>query len=303
VKLFLGIDGGGSGTTAVVGDESGTIRGRGRSGPLNDPSADVVAVLREAVAAAAASHDAEFESACIGLSGGEQNKEEIVRRAVHAKRYLIANDASIALAGTTEGAPGVIAIAGTGSIAFGRNAELRTARAGGWGYVFGDEGSAFDIVRQALRAALRFEEAWGAKTALREALIASTGARDANDLLHRFYSREFPRARIAAMAPLVDRIATEGDPVAADILKSAAQSLASFAAAVRGQLFAPEEIVMISYAGGVFESSLVRERFRMLVELNDANRFTPPKRTPSEGALLEAYRIAGVVIPALVMSP
>src|SRR5258706_176871 len=79
----------------------------------------------------------------------------------------------------------------------------RAARAGGWGYIFGDEGGGFDITRQALRAALRFEEGWGPATALRVMLLQATGARDANDALHRFYTQEYPRPRIASFSRLV----------------------------------------------------------------------------------------------------
>jgi len=110
---------------------------------------------------------------------------------------MVTSDAFIALSGATAGGPGLVAIAGTGSIAFGRNAAGRTARAGGWGYLFGDEGGAFSIVRQALRAALRHEEGWGAPTELRPALLEATGAASANDLLHRLYTAEFTRQRIA----------------------------------------------------------------------------------------------------------
>src|SRR5947209_3167873 len=81
-----------------------------------------------------------------------------------------------ALAGATRSGQGIITIAGTGSIAFGRNPAGRTARAGGWGYIFGDEGGGFDIARQATRAILRLEEGWGPPTALRETLLAATGS-------------------------------------------------------------------------------------------------------------------------------
>ncbi len=218
----------------------------------------------------------------------------MAREIVVAEKYSITHDALIALVGATGGEPGVVVIAGTGSIAFGRNAEGRTARAGGWGYAFGDEGGAFDLVRKALRAILRFDEGWGPPTALREALLGITDARDANDLLHRFYTDEFPRARIAAFAALVDEVAMSGDAVARDILSGAAQSLAAIAAAVREQLFSPAEIVTISHVGGAFRSALLLERFRMLVELHDGNRAAAPKFAPAAGALMEAYRIAGV---------
>jgi N-acetylglucosamine kinase-like BadF-type ATPase len=213
---------------------------------------------------------------------------------VPAARYIFTHDADVALCGALAGKPGVIVIAGTGSMAFGRNAEGNTARAGGWGYVFGDEGGGFDLARQALRAALRHEEAWGPKTALRGLLLEATGASDAHELMHRFYARGISKAKMAALAPLVDRAAVGGDGIAQDILKSAAQTLAMFAGAVRAQLFPRGESVAVSYGGGVFRSPVVLARCRMLVELEDGNRVTEPVYGPAAGALLEAYRAAGV---------
>ena len=153
---------------------------------------------------------------------------------IRAERYLITHDAHIALAGATGGEPGIIVIAGTGSMVFGRNAAGVTARAGGWGYVFGDEGGAFDLVRQALRAVLRNEEGWGPPTALREALLeARPGRAMAISCMHRLYTDEYPRDRVAGWAKLIDQAARAGDAVAGDILGSAAQALATMTAAVR----------------------------------------------------------------------
>jgi N-acetylglucosamine kinase-like BadF-type ATPase len=276
----------------------------GRGGPCNHVSssearARFTDAIGEAVGAAvrqAGITEGNFEAACLGLSGGPADKDAVIREIVRAQKYSVTNDAVIALMGATAGEPGVIAIAGTGSIAFGRNAEGRTARAGGWGYAFGDEGGAFDLVRQAVRAGLRQEEGWGPATALRDALIEATGAPSMNDLVHRFYTPEYPRARIASFAKLVDEMARSGDAIARDILNSAAQSLATFVAAVRRQLFQRSEHTRVSYIGGVFESAILRERFAMLVELEGSCRLEPPAFGPAAGALIEAYGLAGLKV-------
>ena len=96
-----------------------------------------------------------FASACLGFSGGPADKEPLLREVLTADRILVTHDARIALSGATAGEPGMIAISGTGSIAFGCGPTGEVARAGGWGFIYGDEGGGFDIVRQALRAALR----------------------------------------------------------------------------------------------------------------------------------------------------
>lgn len=293
MKLFLGVDGGQSSTHALVGDESGRAVGVGRAGPCNHVGKAegrekflraVGGCLREA-----GFEGAEFEAACLGFSGGAADKDAYVRELIKAKRYVVTHDAFVALMGATAGEPGVVAIAGTGSIAFGRNREGKTARAGGWGYVFGDEGGGFDLVRQAVRAALREEEGWGPKTLLREALVSSAGATSANDLLHRFYTDHYPRERVAAFSKLVDRIARAGDAVAKEILLAAAQQLAAMASAVREQIFDGSEPCRISYLGGVFSSEILLDCYRGLM-----GRVAEPVYGPAAGALIEAYRTAGL---------
>ena len=295
-KLFLGVDGGQSSTTALIGDESGTVLGIGHGGPCHQVRAAITDSVEEALRAIG-SPGASFEAACFGFSGGFADKEAISRELVNAKNHVFLHDAAIALSGAMAGGPGVITIAGTGSIAFGKNAEGRTARAGGWGYTFGDEGGAFDLVRQALRAALRYEEGWGPRTVLLDAFLDAAGTKDANDLLHRFYAEEGSRARVASFARfanLVSEAAGSGDVVARDILNSAAQALATITAAVRSQLFQLNEMAQLSYSGGVFRGPIILERYRMLMEMDEGNRVIAPLYGPAAGALIEAYRVAGV---------
>jgi len=228
------------------------------------------------------------------MSGGPDDKREILAGALRVGHLVVTNDAVIALTGATRSGQGIITIAGTGSIAFGRNAAGRTARAGGWGYVFGDEGGGFDIVRRALRSVLRMEEGWGSTTALREALLEATGSATANEMLHRFYTDDWPRSRVAKLARVVDAVAGEGDAVAQALLRGAAQELAMLAGSVRGMLWTSGETVEIAYIGGVFESNAVRDAFRTLVEYTDGARCGPPWKGPAEGALREAYRSVGM---------
>jgi N-acetylglucosamine kinase len=303
MKLFLGVDGGQSGTVAAIGDEAGRVLGVGEAGPGNHAAgaegrAKLERAVRESVgqAAAQAGLDAaalEFESACFGMSGGPEDKEAIIAGLVRAERLLVTTDAAVALAGATPSGLGVVVIAGTGSMAFGRNAAGRTARAGGWGYIFGDEGGAFDMVRQAVRAALRMEEGWGPETSLRAVLLDATGSISANQMLHGFYTPDWPRSRVAALAPAIDRAAGEGDAVAQHIVNQSAQELAHLAAAVHSQLWKPAEPVEMAYCGGVFESRMLLERFRLLVEMEPGNKVAAPQHPPHLGALREAYRAAG----------
>jgi len=144
---------------------------------------------------------------------------------------------------------------------------------------------------------LRHEEGWGPPTALHRVLLQATSSQDANEALHRFYSDEWPRPRVALLAPLVDETAMAGDAVARDILHGAAQQLALLTAAVRRQLWASGEHVRVAWIGGVFRSRMLLERYRDLIELEEGNHAAAPEHGPAAGALLEAYRAAGLAPP------
>lgn len=307
MKLYLGVDGGQSGTTAVIGDETGRILGTGEAGPCNHAAkaegrAKFDRAIRGSVGDACAQAGLDlatttFEAACFGLSGGPEHREEVLAAILKCRRpFLLTTDAAVALAGATPNGQGIIVIAGTGSISMGRNAEGRAARAGGWGYIFGDEGGAFDIGRQALRASLRMEEGWGPPTNLREILLEATGSTSANDMLHRFYTPDWPRSRVATLAPLVDSAAAAGDPIAGQIIANTAQALALLAASVRAQLWQPSDPVFVAHIGGVFQSSQLMERFRALIELDGSTTVGEPLYGPALGALLDAYRSTSLSI-------
>src|SRR5258708_5661907 len=154
-RWFLGVDGGQSSTTALIGDKRGRVAGHGRGGPCNHVEASegrakfigaIRGCLEQACAAAGIdAQSARFEACCLGFSGGPEDKEAILREILRTEHLLVTHDAAIALSGALAGGPGIITIAGTGSIAYGRNQAGQVARAGGWGYVFRDEGGGFDI--------------------------------------------------------------------------------------------------------------------------------------------------------------
>jgi len=242
-----------------------------------------------------------FRAACLGMSGGPDDKSALLAELIDAERMVVANDARVAWAGATGGKPGIVVIAGTGSIAYGENERGETARAGGWGYIYGDEGSAFDIARQALRAVLREYEGWGPRTALTPAIMEITGKPNANDALHLLYTPDWPRSRVAELAVVVDRMAEEGDPVAGDILRNAAQQLAVLAGSVRRRLWSDDlatgpSAPYVAWIGGVFQSRILLDRFRTLVALAGGANIGPPHRSPAAGALILAYRAAGIML-------
>src|SRR5437588_7988465 len=140
-KLFLGVDGGQSTTTALIGDETGRVLGAGEGGPCNhvgaaEGRAKLTRAVQDSVAKACAEAGLDlsqihFEAACFGMSGGPEDKEAILAEILPALKLVVTHDGLIALSGATAGDPGIVAIGGTGSFLFGRNAEGRTARAAG----------------------------------------------------------------------------------------------------------------------------------------------------------------------------
>lgn len=302
-RYYLGLDGGQSSTTILIADETGRVLGRGRGGPCNHVSGDAARTkffraiddaLRDACRQADLNPTTiEFASICLGFSGGAADKDAYSREFLHSKRYKITHDAEIALSGATGGEPGIIIIAGTGSMAFGRNAAGTNGRAGGWGYLVGDEGGGFHITRQALRAALRFEEGWGPATSLHRMLLDETDSTSANALMHRFYTPEFSRPQIAALSQVVNRSAESGDDVATGILRSAAAELIVYVEGVYRQLFTAIQHPAIAYIGGVFRSQIALNEFGRLARERIGSEPAPPRFGPAAGALLEALRADG----------
>lgn len=301
-RFYLGLDGGQSHTTILIGNEDGTILGTGLSGPINCGGSDntlkkteasIKDALSQALEDAQLEQTTDFEAAYCGISGDAEKVHEIISRCINTEHLEIVTDAQVALWGAAELSPGIVVIAGTGSIAWGENGAHQTARAGGWGYAFGDEGGAFDIARQAMRSALKTEEGWGPKTSLRKALLKDTNSSTINDLLHRFYAEQLPRDAIASFALLVDHLAKTGDTIAKRILSNAGLSLAHLAQGVRQQLFTPNETVSIYYSGGVFRSTFVLNAFHAQVATicDKPNRILMPRHSPAHGALLQACRV------------
>ncbi len=306
-ELYLGVDGGQSSTKAVVGDAAGRILGQGIGGPCNHAAkgegrAKLIRGLTESVGEALRPvgltlDTASFRRACIGMSGGPDDKAAIIREVIRSDFYDLCTDAAIALYGAVGGKPGAIVIAGTGSMALARDAQGRTWRSGGWGYVFGDEGSAFDIARNALRAVLRREEADEPDTPLRSALLAAGESETANELLHRWYAGAFERDQTAAWAPLVSEAAAQADPDAPGILAQAGRELAELASDAAQKANLTPGSATICALGGVFESPIVREIFQDALRESFGVSPAAAAAGAAEGALLAASHGADLGTP------
>lgn len=242
--LLLGVDGGGTHTRAVLAEVGGRVLGRAAAGPSNQATGGAVAAGEQLAGAVLAVLDGRdpgaLAAACLGLAGLDRPRDLAAYRPVVAALglpagTLLVNDSEIAWAGATGGAPGVTVAAGTGSVAYGRDARGRGARSGGWGLPFGDEGGAGWIATEAVRRVLRGCDGRQAPSTLAEALCAAAGCAEPEDLC-RLPSGMTPEAALGRLAPAVTAAALAGDPDAADIVSRAASELAELAGGIARRL-------------------------------------------------------------------
>ena len=165
-EIYLGVDGGQSHTEAILSDENGNVLGRGTGGASNHAEIPggrerLQNAVKNAVGNALKAanlpplEETVFASAHFGMTGGAIYKQEIIGALIKAEKLTVGHDAPTALFGATAGKPGVVVIAGTGSVVFGVNSSGETARAGGLGYLFSDEGSGFWLAAQMIRLAIK----------------------------------------------------------------------------------------------------------------------------------------------------
>ncbi len=246
--LLLGVDGGGTHTRAAVADPDGRVLGRGEAGTANAATAGAqsagraIALAVSAACATAGVAPSDVGAACFGLAGLDRPDDEPPFQRMVASlglggRRILVNDAVIAWAGATGGRPGIAVVAGTGSVAYGRNATGGEHRAGGWGAPIGDEGSAYWIACEAIRVVLAGVDRRQPPTTLARPLTAAAGFAEPADLclLARADGRVGGRpveAAIAALAPVVSQAAADGQPDAEVIVRAAARHLVRLAGAV-----------------------------------------------------------------------
>ena len=203
----LGIDAGGTRTVCLLVDDSGNVLGDARGPGANLQSAgelEVEKVLHDVIGRALGQHP-QPKAICLGMAGVDRPGEaatirQILERIGHRAQVLVVNDALIALEAGVPGGAGTVVVAGTGSIAYGRDAAGRAARSGGWGYVLGDEGSGYWLGRLALRAVVRAADGRGAPTAMAEPILSHFGVTKPQELVRHIYVAGARPSSIAALA-------------------------------------------------------------------------------------------------------
>ena len=300
-RYFLGFDGGGTKTECLLADAESKIVARAIAGPSNplrtgymrawfslSEAADAV-LSRQKIKAG------DISAVCAGLGGvgraGVANRvTTYFERSFPNAHIQVTTDLEIALEAAFGTAQGVLLLAGTGSAAFGRDATGHTARAGGRGPWFSDEGSAFDIGRRAFEAVVRVEEHRATQTALSRRLFAWHQAQNWESLYDRISKNAddvFPQT-----FPLVAQLADRGDAVCREILSGAAAALVELAACVARELGWVDKEFHVAKAGGVYGRSKYFDEAidSMLKKAMPGARLTPLRVSAAEAAVGMAIR-------------
>lgn len=293
--LVAGIDGGQTSTLALIADERGRVLARGSAGPADEAGRlGSTTRLRDALSAALAQAcrgaslpaTTEFAAIVAGVSGYE-GRVYGEKPEMPTPRFILLHDAPIAHAGALGGAPGAVVIAGTGSVIYARDKTGASRTLGGWGFLFGDEGSAFRIACDSLALLMRAQDAGDDSFDDEMRSVREFFALDSlREIARAFYSGERTRERLAAFAPVALRFSR---------FRHLAERGVDQLAALAGRTMKAMELPTVALCGGVFEDSGLRERVRsgVLAVVPDAE-VTSAKYEPAAGALLLAYRELGL---------
>lgn len=308
--MFLGVDGGGTKTAFALIDRQGQVLARNEQSSAYylevgmEGAADVLARGCAGLFAAAGVTANDIAFAFFGLPAYGEDRavqpqlDALPRAVLGHGRYLCDNDMVCSWAGSLACADGISVIAGTGSMAYGR-IDGQGARAGGWGELFSDEGSAYWIARAGLALFSRMSDGRAPRGPLHGLLRTRLALQDDLDLCQVVYGElKGERSKVAALSRLVSEAAALGDAQAVAILESAALEVAALVDAVRGQLGVdPGTEVTVSYSGGLFgvEGPLRAPFARVLAASNaGAYRLIAPRLPPVLGAAVYAAHQVGI---------
>src|SRR5688572_10362483 len=273
MDYILGVDGGGTKTVALLGDLDGNVLARGVSGPSNYNVVGFDAAcsaLESAINMARTDYLGEISALCLGLAGAGR-KEDIERLhnwAVHKfpkTAVKVVSDAEILLRAGAASGPALALICGTGSIVYGRTITGALIRAGGWGYLFGDEGSGYSIGIAALRAVMQGYDGRGPETLLSKLVLERFGLHIPPELVHAIYGAESPRSEVATLPDLVERAASRGDSVAIAILETSARELVRTIAAVYPKL-GTSAVPLVITGGTILHGNHLKQAFHHTCE-------------------------------------
>lgn len=307
-KYIIGIDGGGTKTHAVIANQSGTTVSEHIGGPSNfqiigvEKASETIFSLIELCCESVGCEIGNISTVVCGLTGagrpGDQHrmvlglKNRARSKNVKLKKVVVESDARIALEGAFNGGTGIILIAGTGSIAFGKDGRGSVHRVGGWGRVLGDEGSGFFLGRLGLTSITRQMDGRGLTTQLTKMVAKKFGLSDQTEIINAVYKNNFD---IASIAPLVIKAAKQKDEVCRAIIENAVIELAWHIQVAaekisRSSTKKIREKVRVAFIGGLIanETILTRLLTQYLNENFPVIEIIQPMSSPAYGAIVMA---------------
>ncbi|MFZ4620047.1 MAG: N-acetylglucosamine kinase [Bacteroidota bacterium] len=305
-KYFIGMDGGGTKTHAVIMDESGTLLAEHFAGPSNfqiigiEKAAETIYSLIELCCDSIGCSMKELAGVGCGLAGAGRAMDQknmanglkayAIRKGSSLKNVIVESDARAALEGAFHGGAGIILIAGTGSIAFGKDAKGNVHRVGGWGRVLGDEGSGYFVGRLGLTAVTRYIDGRGEKTLLTGMVTKELGLKDQTEIINAVYKNGFD---IASVAPFVLKAAEKKDKVCRAIVENAVIELSWHVLIAAEKIAASskkrvKEKIHVSFIGGLIanETIIARMLKQYLAQNFPMIEVAKPMMSPAAGAAL-----------------
>jgi len=307
-KLILCVDSGSTKTICAIANEKGKVLGLGSAGPSSHYAVSVEkakenfrVAIRKAVASAGL-NNVVFDVGCFGMTALDTKSDhELISSFITslniAKKCVIVIDATIAHYAVTNGEPGIVVIAGTGSIAYGVNERGEVAQSGGREWLVSDEGSAYDIAKKGLTAVIRAYDGRGTDTLLVEMFKKHFGVSTFEGILQKIYE-DTGKSTIATLAPIITSAAQRGDAVALNILKKAGRELGLATFAVAKRLNMEKERITVGCIGGVFKAGkFILKPFKKTVKTHIPKAiFKPPIYDAIMGAIILGLKKGGVHI-------
>jgi N-acetylglucosamine kinase-like BadF-type ATPase len=301
-RIYLGVDGGGTRTRAILMDESQKIISEGSDGASNplrvgvDKAVEnIFQAVDQACDKANLSHS-DIAAAEFGIAGvrREDIRMSLKRRlleTMYTRALDVVPDTEIALYGATEGKAGLVVIAGTGSNCLGQNDKGERAAAGGWGPLAGDEGGAAGIARRALQAIAKASDGRGRETELSEKAVNYFRVQNVEDVGTAIYAANMTNERIAGFARCVIEAAKDRDKVAVALIEEAGHELGIAATAVVKKLKLQKKKFVVSYVGGIFNAGgLIFRPLMKTIHLAAPQAFLgAPKYAPALAAAKMAF--------------
>ncbi|MBT9170461.1 MAG: N-acetylmuramic acid/N-acetylglucosamine kinase [Actinobacteria bacterium] len=314
MTFVFGMDGGASKSVSIVADTEGNVLSRVESGPSNyqnigkEKAKEAIEHAVQRAIEASRTKITEFEVACLGLAGMDSQTSYNVLYGIISdikvfRKVMLLNDAEIGLAGATGCRHGIVVNAGTGAVAFGINQRGEKGRSGGWGYLMGDEGSAYDVSRRALMAAAKAHDGRGEPTLLLPMIMEALSLEQFEQIIELLYHKEMSPEALASLAPVVFEAAQKGDRVSQEILECAGEELGLVAIAVARALGMESEECEVAPIGGMFRphTLLYKSFARVLRRQVPDCRLIKPIFEPAVGAVLLALKEAGGELTDLLL--